>query len=173
MRAGDVLEHPLQHKAHPEEQTAPLLGGLEQVGKVDFLRAYYSERNKGKLTYWDGHGRRGLDPNEQWNVAIYDLNDAEADLMLFTFDPITMLAKVEIEKARELQALLNPSSDSLKDLCEALSAKYRNQHESAAALLGKETERKSKKGNDDGEEFTEDIEIKLTECPKCHHRFPK
>ena len=102
MRAGDVLEHPMNPKIHPEAQLEPLRGILEEVGKADVLRAYYSARNGGKLTYWDGHARQSLDPNEVWHVAIYDFDDAEADLLIATFDPIGWAAETSRAKLDEL-----------------------------------------------------------------------
>jgi hypothetical protein len=55
LRAGDLLDHPLNPKIHPDGQKRPLESLLSEVGKVDILRAYYSERNGGALTLWDGH----------------------------------------------------------------------------------------------------------------------
>lgn len=88
MRVGDVLPHPMNPKIHPEGQLAPLRGLLETVGKLDDLKAYRSERAGGALVFFDGHGRQSLDPNAEWDVDIYDLTDAEADLAVATFDPI-------------------------------------------------------------------------------------
>src|SRR5262245_397945 len=88
IRVGDVLPHPLNPKIHPKSQLEPLRGLLETVGKLDSLKAYYSEREGGALVFFDGHGRQSLDPEAVWDVDIYDLSDQEADLAVATFDPI-------------------------------------------------------------------------------------
>lgn len=39
-KAGDLLDHPLQWKIHPEYQRAVVRGILEQIGIADVLLAY-------------------------------------------------------------------------------------------------------------------------------------
>lgn len=112
MAAASLLDHPLNPKIHGDNQKQPLEGLLSEVGKVDILKAYHSERNGGALTLWDGHCRRELRPDEVWNVGIYDLTDAEADLLLATFDPIGWQAE--------------QSKQRLESLMETIRAK--NQH---------------------------------------------
>lgn len=102
MPASALLDHPLNPKIHPDAQKEPLAGLLSEVGKVDILKAYLSERNEGALTLWDGHCRRELRPDEMWNVGIYDLTDAEADLLLATFDPIGWQAEQSKQRLESL-----------------------------------------------------------------------
>ena len=116
MRVGDVLPHPMNPKIHGENQLAPLRGLLETVGKLDDLKAYYSERNSGKLTFFDGHGRMSLDPSEEWDVDIYDLNDAEADLAVATFDPIAYEAQVSRDRIDALLREVDTGNASLQEL---------------------------------------------------------
>ncbi len=104
LRAGDVLPHPNNPKIHPANQLEPLSGLLEEVGKVDSLKAYRSEREGGKLVYWDGHARMGLRPDESWRVDVYNLTDAEVDLLLATFDPIGWQAE---QGRAKLEALMS------------------------------------------------------------------
>lgn len=118
MPAGELIEHPLNPKTHPKSQLDPLVGLLNQVGRVDDLKAYYSERNGGKLTVWDGHGRRLLNPEQEWDVDIYDLSDAEADLLVIAFDPIAALVEREKDK---LDALLREVSAEDAALAQMLS----------------------------------------------------
>lgn len=63
MRAGDICSHPLNPKRHPDSQKAHVLGLLREVGKVDILRAYQSERTGG-LTFFDGHCREEMEPGD-------------------------------------------------------------------------------------------------------------
>lgn len=104
MRVGDVLPNPRNPKLHPDEQLAPLRDLLGTIGKLDDLKAYYSERAGGHLVFFDGHGRQELDPDETWDVDIYDLTDEEADLALMTFDPVARLARANQQRLDELYA---------------------------------------------------------------------
>lgn len=116
LRVGDILPHPLQHKTHPDKQKEMLQSNLQETGKVDVLRAYYSERNQGRLTFFDGHGRRGLAPDEIWHVAICDLSDAEADRELHVFDAITGYAQIEAEALDRLLREVGTGEASLQAL---------------------------------------------------------
>lgn len=107
MRVGDIQPHPMNPKIHPAGQLAPLRGLLETVGKLDDLKAYRSERAGGALVFFDGHGRQSLDPEAEWDVDIYDLTDAEADLAVATFDPIGWQAE---QSRAQLDALLREVS---------------------------------------------------------------
>ena len=122
MRVGDILPHPLQHKTHPEKQNNYLRGNLKETGKVDVLRAYYSDRNGGKLTFFDGHGRRSLRPGEIWNIAICDLNDAEADCELLVFDAIGGYAQVERDLLDTLLRETSTGEAALQELMSELAA---------------------------------------------------
>lgn len=118
MRAGDVLPHPLNPKIHPPSQNEALTGLLEDVGKCDILKAYRSEREGGKLVFFDGHARQGLKPDEIWNVGIYDVTDDEADKLLLTFDPIAQEAQASQAK---LEMLLHRTSSGNAAVMEFLA----------------------------------------------------
>jgi DNA modification methylase len=116
MRVGDVLPHPMNPKIHPESQLAPLRGLLETVGKLDDLKAYRSERAGGALVFFDGHGRQALDVNAEWDVDVYDLTDAEADLAVATFDPIGWQAEQSRVKLDELLREVSTGNEDLLNL---------------------------------------------------------
>jgi hypothetical protein len=120
MRAGDVAPHPNNPRLHPPSQMEPLRGLLEEVGKAGTLSAYYSKRNGGKLTYWDGHGRRDSGPDELWPVAIYDLTDEEVDLLLVSHDEITLLAERDARLQSQLLANLQAEDHALDALLDQL-----------------------------------------------------
>lgn len=116
MRVGDILPHPMNPKIHPEHQMAPLRGLLETVGKLDDLKAYRSERAGGALVFFDGHGRQALDIDAEWDVDIYDLSDAEADLAVATFDPIGWQAEQSRAKLDELLREVSTGNEALMNL---------------------------------------------------------
>ena len=115
MRVGDVLAHPMNPKLHPDTQNTPLRALLDEVGQVDDLKAYYSARNGGKLTFFDGHARQMLDPDQEWNIDVYDLDDAEADLVVLTFDPIGYQANTDARLVHELLAQVQTDNAALQD----------------------------------------------------------
>lgn len=116
MRVGDILPHPFNPKIHPETQLAPLRGLLETVGKLDDLKAYRSERAGGALVFFDGHGRQALDPDAEWDVDVYDLTDAEADLAVATFDPIGWEAEQSRVKLDGLLREVSTGNEALLNL---------------------------------------------------------
>ena len=97
VRVGDILANGRNAKKHPKKQTDAVTQSLDSIGKAATLMAYYSERNGGNLTLWDGHARQGLNQDELWWVAITDLTDAEADQMRLTFDPRAAMAEWDKE----------------------------------------------------------------------------
>lgn len=92
LKPGDLLDHPMQWRAHNDAQAAAAAGVLLEVGIADSLKAWYSERAGGKLVTWDGHLRKSLDPDLEWPVDILDITDREADYLLATHDPLGAMA---------------------------------------------------------------------------------
>lgn len=109
IRVGDILANDRNAKNHPKKQNDAVSQSLDTIGKAGTLMAYYSARNGGNLTLWDGHARQGLNQNEIWWVAITDLTDAEADQMLLTYDPIAAMAEWD----KELLERLIDANDTL------------------------------------------------------------
>src|SRR5262245_48831565 len=160
VRAGDILPHALNPKIHPAQQLEPLGAILEDVGKVDALKAYRSEREGGALVYWDGHARMGLRPDEVWRVDVYDISDAEADLLLASFDPVGW----EAEQSRaKLDALMQDIQTGNADLMSFLS----KQTEEAGIIpaTAKDTKPPSEFAS-----YDEDIETQYC-CPKCGYEW--
>lgn len=78
-------------RTHPLAQREALAAVLDEVGIVNALIAYESER-QGGLTLIDGH----LRANEHagvWPVLVLDLTDDEADVVLATLDPLAGMAR--------------------------------------------------------------------------------
>lgn len=109
-------------RLHPKFQRDALAGVLGEVGIADALKAYYSKRNKGKLTLVDGHLRKEDYPGVEWPVLILDISDEEADILLATLDPIAAMAETNHQKYVELQATLTAQSNELKAHLQASQA---------------------------------------------------
>jgi DNA modification methylase len=91
---ADLLENGRNFRRHPQAQKDALAGALAEVGIAGALVAYYSGRNEGKLTLIDGHARVQAGATE-WPVLILDVDDAEADYLLATFDATTAMAELD------------------------------------------------------------------------------
>lgn len=102
MKARELLDNAGNWRTHPALQRESLTGVLQEVGKADVLLAYVSRRNGGQLTLFDGHLRKDIDPDEEWTVAITDLDDEEADKMLLVLDPLAGMAGADKTKVDEL-----------------------------------------------------------------------
>jgi hypothetical protein len=101
--ASSLTPHPGNWRSHGKEQVEALRGVLGEVGIADTILAYRSERNGGKLTVIDGHLRRDAAP-QTWPVLVLDVDDAEADYILATHDPLAAMANAD---AAALDALLD------------------------------------------------------------------
>ncbi len=115
-KASELTDHENNWRMHPEAQREGLTGLLGEVGKVDTLKAYYSERAGGRLVLLDGHLRKAIEPDEEWNVTILDINDAEADKLLLLFDPITAMAEMNAQKVLELTDRVNTDDLAVREL---------------------------------------------------------
>jgi len=111
VKSRELLDNEGNWRLHPDAQRETMTGVLNEVGKADVLLAYYSARHENKLTLFDGHLRKALDPDEEWTVAITDLTDEEADKMLLVLDPLAAMA--EMNKARLLDLTDRVNTDDL------------------------------------------------------------
>lgn len=124
MRVRDIAGHPQNPKDHPKRQRDVLAASLSEVGKADVLRAYYSRKTgEPVLTLWDGHLRQNLNPDAEWWIAITDLDDAEAALMLATFDPIAALTETNAERLAGVLAEVQTGEAALQAMLAEMAAK--------------------------------------------------
>ncbi len=102
MRLGDIADNSHNWRLHPERQRKALSKVYEQVGWAGVPLVYFSER-EGGLTFVDGHLRKDESPDLTVRVAVMDLNDTEADILLSTYDPLGGLAEVDIGALAKLE----------------------------------------------------------------------
>ena len=93
VHSSELQDNEGNWRMHPAVQREALGGILAQVGIADALLAYTSERAGGKLVLIDGHMRTEEFPGE-WPVNVLDVDDAEADLLLATLDPLSAMAEM-------------------------------------------------------------------------------
>jgi hypothetical protein len=132
VRAGDLVPHEFNFRVHPELQRAALTALYREVGFARSLLAY--ELPDGRLKLIDGHLRRELDPNMEVEVEVLDVNDAEAQALLLSIDPVAGLAQMQDQIHARLMAL-TPTVDS------SLEAAWRKE---AEATLSRDVDGASK-----------------------------
>jgi hypothetical protein len=115
MRIGDILDHPLNPKIHPDYQLQVVDASIEEIGKFDNPKAYYSERNGGKLTLFHGHGRKQINPDDIWEVDIFpDYTDEQADKAIEFGDPSGDLAEKDYELHEQLKKEIVTDNEILR-----------------------------------------------------------
>jgi len=102
INASELMGHDGNWRVHPQHQVDAMAGVLGEVGIVDALLVYDSER-QGGLTIIDGHLRRDLRADAEWPCLMTNLDDTEADYVLATFDWLTYQAQAD---RKALDALL-------------------------------------------------------------------
>src|SRR5262245_21876835 len=114
VRAGDLRPHPKNWRKHPEAQQNALRGILAEVGFVDALMV--RELPDGSLQIVDGHLRAETTPDAMLPVLVVDLNDAEAEKVLETFDPLSAMAEADEAQLEALLKGIETDSDALAAL---------------------------------------------------------
>jgi len=138
MRLGDVAANPRNPKTHPARQAAALQGVVREVGWAGVPLAYYSARNGGAMTFVDGHLRGQEFPDATVRVAVTDLDDAAADLLLLTFDPLAQMAAVAGEQVTKLLADMATADQGRVDLALDIDARLAEFAPLAAAWTNEE-----------------------------------
>lgn len=111
VRAGDLLAHPANWRRHPPAQRA----ALERVlGAVGFAGAALAREDEaGRLVLIDGHLRADMDPEFLVPTLVLDVNEAEAELLLATYDPIGDLAEANAAALAALMASIAAQDEAV------------------------------------------------------------
>ena len=121
MRASELRPHPQNARRHPDSQARSLDALIREVGQVGELYAYRSEKLGGALTLLDGHLRLERFPESEWDIAITDLTDAEAALMLASRDRVTELAEWDPAALNELLQEVSVTDGDITELLSQLA----------------------------------------------------
>ena len=114
MRAGDLLPNPKNWRRHPGAQVAALRGLLAEIGYADALLA--RELPDGRLMLIDGHLRAEVTPAATVPVLVVDLDEAEADKLLLTLDPLAAMAEADGERIQSLLETVQTSDKAVEAL---------------------------------------------------------
>lgn len=118
--AAELRPNPKNWRAHPIEQQDALRGLLAEVGFADAVLA--RELADGSLMLIDGHLRVDTLPTETLPVLVLDVDEAEADKLLATLDPITAMAKADAVKLDSLLRDIDTGSDALQTMLAGVAA---------------------------------------------------
>ena len=116
--ASELLPNPKNWRTHPVAQQDALKGVLAEVGYADALIA---RETPAGLMLVDGHLRAETTPDSDVPVLVLDINEAEADLMLATLDPLVAMAGRDEERLTELLANLETDNEAIASLLAGLT----------------------------------------------------
>ena len=115
--ASELLPNPKNWRTHPESQQDALRGVLADVGYADALIA---RETPDGLVLVDGHLRAETTPDSKVPVLILDINEAEADLLLATLDPLAAMARADEGRLKALLDEVSIKSEGLGSLLQTL-----------------------------------------------------
>ena len=121
VKASELLPNPKNWRTHPVAQQDALRGVLAEVGYADALIA--RETPEG-LMLVDGHLRAETTPDADVPVLVLDINEAEADLMLSTLDPLAAMAGRDDLKLATLLDTISSENDGVSALLDSLRIDY-------------------------------------------------
>jgi len=90
----------------------------DEIGFARSLLAY--PLADGRLKLIDGHLRASMDPEQEVDVEVLDVNDAEARALLLAIDPLAQLAGYAAETLEQLRATVEADSAAVKSLWQTL-----------------------------------------------------
>ena len=155
VNAADLTPHPGNWREHGKAQADALKGVLAEVGIAGALLAYRSERQGGALVVIDGHLRKDAAP-QQWPVLILDVDDAEADYLLATHDPLAAMATADAGALDALLSSVQSGEAAVQQMLAELAA--------ASGVIP------PIEAPEEFPEYGEDIETEYC-CPKCGYQW--
>jgi len=110
VKASDLIPNPKNWRTHPTAQQDALRGVLAEVGYASALIA--RETDDG-LMLVDGHLRAETTPDAEVPVLVLDINEAEADLVLATLDPLAAMAGQNEDRLAGLLETVSSSNEAV------------------------------------------------------------
>lgn len=118
--ASDLRPNPRNWRTHPKAQQDALRGILAEVGMADAVLA--RELEDGSLMLIDGHLRAETAADSKVPVLILDVNEAEADKLLATLDPLAAMADSDAAKLDSLLRNVDTCSEALQQMLASTAA---------------------------------------------------
>lgn len=117
--ASSLRPNPKNWRTHPKEQADALRGTLAEIGFAEALVA--RELEDGTLELIDGHLRAETVGDTAVPVLVLDVDEAEADKLLATLDPLAALAGVDTQRLEDLLATVETDSEALQLMLDGLA----------------------------------------------------
>lgn len=155
VKASELAPNPKNWRTHPKSQQEALRGILAEVGYADALLA--RELPDGSLMLVDGHLRAETTPEQEVPVLVLDLNEAEADKLLLSLDPLATLAETNAVALDALLREVDTGSEGLQQMYADLAADARLYADA------------DQKGKQDDAALTGTHHV----CPRCGHSWAK
>ncbi len=114
VRAANLVPNPKNWRRHPRAQANALRDLLVEIGYADALLA--RELPDGRLMLIDGHLRAESTPEMEVPVLIVDLDEAEADKLLLTLDPLAAMAESDADRIKALLESVQTKSPAVEQL---------------------------------------------------------
>ena len=118
IRAGELVPHELNPRQHSDAQRRALEMLYDEIGFARSLLAY--PLADGRLKLIDGHLRASMNPEQELEVEVLDVNDAEARALLLAIDPLAQLAGYDAATLDQLRELVEADSAAIKSLWQTL-----------------------------------------------------
>ena len=122
--ANSLHPNPKNWRTHNVRQRNVLKGILAEIGYADALLA--RELPDGSLQLIDGHLRAETTPNQKVPVLILDLNDAEAEKLLATLDPLAALAGTDQTMLDDLLSQIETENIAIQEFLRSLTDSQSN-----------------------------------------------
>jgi hypothetical protein len=148
VRAKVLRPNPRNWRTHSAAQRDALRGVLAEIGYADALLA--RECQDGGLVLLDGHLRAETTPDSEVPVLVLDLDEAEADKLLATLDPLAAMAGADKEQLDSLLREVQTDNDAVQRLLDELSADTLEKHIEALANAQADLECRAPTGEDNG-----------------------
>ena len=112
--ADQLIASPSNWRRHPQAQQRALSAVLDEVGFAGAVIA--REDEDGGLVIIDGHARAEMVGDATVPVLVTDLTEAEADVVLATYDPIGAMAETNEDALAPLLASISTDNAALEEL---------------------------------------------------------
>lgn len=155
--ASELLPNPKNWRTHPDAQKNALRGVLAEVGIAD---AVLARETPNGLMLIDGHLRTETITDALIPVLVLDVNEAEADKILATLDPLAAMAESDPIKLDALLREIDTGSEELQQMLSELA------EETGVVPRADATQRESSTEEIDPDGF----EMQCT-CPRCGFEF--
>jgi DNA modification methylase len=117
VRADRLLPNPKNWRRHPKAQGEALKGLLQEIGYADALLA---RETPDGLMLIDGHLRAETTPKTEVPVLVLDLDEAEADKLLLTLDPLAAMAEMDGAATQALLEGVQTESEGVRAMLAGL-----------------------------------------------------